>query len=746
MLEIAIQLNPRQIKKPTQLALPKKLVNEPVLERPLEGKNTIVSRFNFLFLLVMVVVVPAIGSTTEELLQDTLKSLLVSAFSLAGCLVFLFTTTKNKTAIYLHWIVLLPAGLALYSLFSMVWSHTYLGGVETVRWCIFGMIFIYAINVLNKKNITQLAWGVHIGAVVASFWTALQFWFDFSLFAQGPNPASTFVNRNFFAEFLVCTLPFSIFLLMRLRDKVTVFLLTFSFAFNVLALMMSGTRSALVCLIVLVPSSIATIYLYRKQVLSKNWNLLKISGLIALFIATIGILGVIQTTNLQLAQESGRISALDRAMARSVSVVKVEEYRSGSFSTRTLLWKATLQMIQANPVIGVGAGAWEVHVPRYQAPGSKLETDYYAHNESLQLIAEYGVVGWLFLIVLFGYLLLSAYRTWSLREVLDSTDALQRTIALTSLLMLLLVSNAGFPWRLATTGALFAVSLAILAASDRSFSPSSWQAAFIPTKTQVNFAMGVVLLCMALATYISIKAIECESKIIRAVKLAMTVNKSGRPQDPSWAPAKAEMLKLLSEGIAINPHYRKLTPIVADALATWGDWKNALWIWQSVLASRPNVVALLANITRGQLQTGDIENAKNTLEKALELQPSSTTLLTLQVLLWGQTGDEQLAAKRAKELLDLGVEDPDLLRAAYYLGLRTLSPELAIQALEIRIRTFPGQAPDGWLLLGKIYQTPNAKNEAKALHSYKSAFAAADPHKKSAVLSQIPPEYRSKVQ
>ena len=73
------------------------------------------------------------------------------------------------------------------------------------------------LNTLSRDRVPMLAWGVHWGAVVASLWAALQFWVDFNYFPQGPNPASTFVNRNFFAEFAVCTLPFSGLLLARAR-------------------------------------------------------------------------------------------------------------------------------------------------------------------------------------------------------------------------------------------------------------------------------------------------------------------------------------------------------------------------------------------------------------------------------------------------------------------------------------------------------------------------------------------------
>jgi predicted Zn-dependent protease len=118
----------------------------------------------------------------------------------------------------------------------------------------------------------------------------------------------------------------------------------------------------------------------------------------------------------------------------------------------------------------------------------------------------------------------------------------------------------------------------------------------------------------------------------------------------------------------------------------------------------------------------------------------------LQVLLLSRTGDEPKAAKLAMGLLNTGNEDPDLLRAAYYLGMRTTSPELAIKALQIRIKNSPLQAADGWLLLGKIYETPNARSEEKAFQSYKSALAAAPTKQRDAVLEQIPPKYRNKVQ
>ena len=165
-----------------------------------------------LLLSLMIAMTPALGYPGEELLQDTLKSILVSFFTLAAAFAFFLARRKSGSTLAVHAILLLPLTLMLYALGSMAWSHAYLGGVEAVRWFLFAMIVFLGLNVFTLERATHLAWGIHLGAVIASLWAALQFWFDFNFFAQGPNPASTFVNRNFFAEFAVCTLPFSVLL------------------------------------------------------------------------------------------------------------------------------------------------------------------------------------------------------------------------------------------------------------------------------------------------------------------------------------------------------------------------------------------------------------------------------------------------------------------------------------------------------------------------------------------------------
>ena len=701
-----------------------------------------------LLLSLLMFLAPALGSPTEELLQDTLKSILVSLFVLSASMVYVLGQRKQAETFVTHKLLWLPIGLMAYALGSMLWSHTYLGGVEAIRWFIFSLILFIGMNTLSHARTTHLAWGIHLGAVTASLWAALQFWSDFKLFSQGAVPASTFVNRNFFAEYLVCSLPYSVLLLTRLKDKISVFTLIFSLAFNVVALMMTGTRSALSGLVLLAVLLPFIIGLYRRQVISSGWRAWHCAALTILFIGSTIAMGSIDARNPTVIGESGTGDAIDRAIKRSLSVTNASEYTEGSFSIRAQMWRATLGMIAANPLSGVGAGAWEVQIPIYQEKDSQLEIDYYAHNEILQLLAEYGIVGWVFLLCLMFYLIWAAIKTLTNRNQPAQNEAPLRAFVLSSLLVFLLVSNAGFPWRMATTGAIFALSLAVLAASDARVGNGG---NFLLTTFRWNsihssISFLVLLPSIALAIYICQQAIVCESKIVLAVKSALTISNSGNPNDPRWAKIKQEILEDIRDGVAINPHYRKLTPIVADSLAGWGDWENAIWVWESILKSRPNVVAMLANVTRGNMQLGKFQEAQATLAQAKSIQPNAPAVEALEVMLLIRTDKKAAAAKQAKKLLRAGTSDFDLVRSAYFLGMEIRDVELATLALKIRIKNWPNQAVDAWLKLGNIYAAPEVNDKENATRSFQAAITAAGSEHKESVMAMIPAIYKQRMQ
>ena len=693
----------------------------------------------------MMFLTPAVGVPHEEMLQDTLKSIVASFAAISAGLLFFWHQRNRRDGLRWHVIMWLPLSLMVYALGSMVWSHTYLGGVEAIRWFIFSLILWLGINTLSRERQPYLIEGIHWGAVVASLWAALQFWIDFAYFPQGPNPASTFVNRNFFAEFVVCTIPFSVYLLLQAKSSARVTLMAFTLGFNIVALMMTGTRGALSAMWLLLGVVCPVIlFIFRRQFSFMSWDSGKRILACGVLLATVVSLGLIKTSNPKLIADGQYfgVTAFDRAFKRTASISTGDE----SLAIRLVMWKATGRIIQARPWTGVGAGAWEAMLPLYQSEGSQLETDYYVHNEVLQLLAEYGVTGLIFLLALFCYLLLSAWRTVKNRSPDGMSEGPVRAVALASLLAFLIVSNIGFPWRLASTGCMFALGLALLGASDaRLQSRGVAGAQRLPWRPAYSQFLAVFMIgCLALTAYISQQAAATEEKIVRAVKLSLGVSQSGDYNNPKFDKTKKEILTLTRDAVAINTHYRKITPMVADELAKWGDWKNAIWVWESVVVSRPYVVAIMSNIARGYAQLGNNAKALEYLARCEALQPKATSVRSLKVVLLSRTGKEPEGALLAKQSMEDGIYDFDLVNAAYVLGMRKGDFDMAIKGMELRNAGWPNLRPDGFIKIGGIYANQK-KDDAKALAAFKSALESAPPAEKEAIRKLVPPAYLARM-
>ncbi|MBC7468721.1 MAG: O-antigen ligase family protein [Ramlibacter sp.] len=679
---------------------------------------------------------PALGVPSEDMLQDTLKSIVVSFAALGAALLLFWRQRQRSQPLRWHAVLWLPLALMAYALGSMAWSHTYLGGVEAIRWFIFSLLLWLGLNTLSRERLPLLAWGIHGGAVIAALWAVLQFLTDFRLFPQGPNPASTFVNRNFYAEFAACTLPFSALLLMRARQRGMIALLAASSGLVIVSILMTGTRSALSAmwlqLLVLLP---AIGWLLRQQLAIGQWDNGRRLTAIGLLAVTVFGLGAIPSGNARILEEQRGSTALERGLRRTASISAGD----ASIGVRMIMWKATGTMIKARPLSGVGAGAWESVIPLYQAQGSQLETDYYVHNEFLQLVAEYGLVGWAFLLLLFAYLVAAAWRTVRDRSAEGLAEAPLRALVLCSVLALFVVSNVGFAWRMASTGAIFAACLGALAASDARLGiRGRWAAMALPWSPARSRAAAVAcVVCLALAVYITQLAAQSEQKIVKATKIAISISASGDPNNPKWDRAKADMLRLIKEGTDINPHYRKITPMVADELARWGDWRNAIWVWESVISSRPNVVAILSNIARGYASIGNLPKALEYLERARKIQPDAPAVRSLEVILLSRAGQQEKALALAREAMKGEVADYDLLNATVALARRAGDFPLAIRAIEQRMAGWPHSRAAGYVQLGNLYNT-DLHDQQQAMMAFRRALALTPPSGLEALRTQLP--------
>ncbi len=635
---------------------------------------------------------PALGARDELMLQDTLKSIVVSFGALAAGIACFWSLARTKAVPRWHPGMWLPLALMAYAVGSMAWSHAYLASVEAIRWFLFALIVFVGINSFTRERLPWLAWGIFGGGLAASVIAAMQFWFDVTWFPQGPPPASTFINRNFFAEFAVCTLPFGGVLLARARKSQMIALLAVANAVVIVAVLMTGTRAALMALwlqlLVLFPYVAIR---FRSQFAFGQWSTVSRVVAIGLLVTTVLGLGLLSTGNPAIEREGRGLTALERGLGRTASISPDDP----SLALRTVMWKATLRVIQARPLSGVGAGAWESEVPLYQEAGAQLETDFYVHNEFLQLIAEYGLIGCIFLAGLLTWLYLALKKTLVDRTDSGEAEGPWRAMVLCSLASFIVVSSIGFPWRMAATGALFAICLGVLAASDNRLRAARSTVVIPPARWarwagQAGWAgVGALSLASVLAVYISQRAAQAEEKLVRATLMAYEISGSGAPNNPRWNSKKQEMLRLAEAGIELNPHYRKITPLIADELGRWGNWREAVALWESVLASRPNIVVIMTNAARGHLVMGNHDRAQAWLDRALAIQPKAQSVLSLQVLLLGYTGQDKRALEVVRSAIADNNYDFDLVNFGYAIAMRAGDLELAQQAFRLRAQGWP---------------------------------------------------------
>ncbi len=206
---------------------------------------------------------------------------------------------------------------------------------------------------------------------------------------------SWLAHKNQFSIYLLLTIPF---LLEASRNKnIVVKILAF------LGLLLGSfyivfTRTRSVWLAILIGGIGLFIYLVSSKSTTK-----KMKRLVFILVGAgilIGSLGIVSSSELRnKVKESIYFSDYTTSSANSAKV-------------RVQIWKSTLNMIKEHP-FGVGGGNWRIHYPKYSTTPHGKKRDVFiqrAHNEYLQLAAEFGIAPILILIVLLTFLMIHLFQ------------------------------------------------------------------------------------------------------------------------------------------------------------------------------------------------------------------------------------------------------------------------------------------------------------------------------------------------
>ncbi len=81
-------------------------------------------------------------------------------------------------------------------------------------------------------------------------------------------------------------------------------------------------------------------------------------------------------------------------------VLSMKPTGDSSITTRIGIWGDSIKMIEEKPVFGFGAGAFVWHYPKYKRDSFHCKITY-THNDYLHLLVDYGVVGFLIVLLFF---------------------------------------------------------------------------------------------------------------------------------------------------------------------------------------------------------------------------------------------------------------------------------------------------------------------------------------------------------
>lgn len=691
----------------------------------------------------VMILAPATGVPSDEIYQGTYKTILM-LLGLAVALGAFFWQSRRSGRLHVPaaaWLCLL---LSAYALTSALWSHLYFAGSEAVRWLAVALLVTLGANIFSHERFHRLAWGVHAGAVCAALWAMVQFWVEFRFIQQGPNPGSTFLNRNFYAEFAAAALPFGAILLARARSNRAIAALSVSNALAILSIMMTGARASLMalCLMVLVLMPLAG-WTWRRHWAFGSWSGGQWLLAIGLLVATVAGLGSVRSGNILILEEERGATALARA-ANRIASIGPNDY---SLSVRLEMWRAGARMISDHPIAGVGAGSWQVALPLYQAGNLEFEADSNAHNEFVQLLAEYGVAGWLFLAALLAYLARAAWLTWRDHAAGSGDEAAIRVTALSSLLAAAITMLTGFGLHISPSIALVGLNLGLLAASDarlgRALPP---RGAWLPWNRAASFAgVAAAIAAFAAVAWQSARVVTGERSTVSALKLAMSVNATADPLAPALKPARDEAMRRAAVGLEMDPHERFFTGMVAEEFTKWKEYGPAARIFETMVEVRPNVPGLLTHLGILYSKMNQPDRAAVMLERARLVAPEAPSVRALDVLLHAQRGDERKALELARSALDRPAMNRDLLEAAFTLARQAGDHALAARALELRLRRWPGRnAADDYIQLGNLYEQQLGQPD-RAFEAYRQAMARAPAPARPALAARMPPAHAARL-
>ena len=314
-------------------------------------------------------------------LAETMQMTAWAVFGLAMLAGVLWLIRPSSSPLPLNWAVLLPLPFLIYALASVLWlaPAQWLAWREWLLWLQMWVVFGLGLHFGRGRPHTWVLVGTFIllglvGVMLAAYQRYVDSRWLMLGWVHGWTQAQYFLGRsagmfgipNSLAGLLELLAPLCwVLALMRSNQLKVRLFCGWLGTLLVFALVLSGSRGGWI--------SLALTFLLWALLAGRNWQR-RLVGVIFILLVTGAGLGV-----------------LDRFSIRAHE--RIQPFLEGKFEiTRPIIWKVAGQIWSDHPWLGGGAAAYNVLFDRYRPLGFKDEP-IWAHNDYLNTLSDYGMVG-----------------------------------------------------------------------------------------------------------------------------------------------------------------------------------------------------------------------------------------------------------------------------------------------------------------------------------------------------------------
>jgi O-antigen ligase/Tfp pilus assembly protein PilF len=421
-------------------------------------------------------------------------------------------------------------------------------------------------------------------------------------------------HKNQFSDYMMLLLPFLMYGAIRFEKLLKAGFIALIVMILFLIILLQ-TRSVWVGIIISTVVCVAVLLIFYRQFLlpKKSRNIIAVVSL-AIILTSAGIIafGGRQDYNSYLAK------------LRSIT-----NPNAGNNIYRLKVWGATIKMIRDNPIVGVGAGNWQLEISKYLPDLNFVQKEMNwgrPHNDYLWVLSEKGIFG----IMLYLLIFIISF-IYSFRIILGENDVKIKLITLLvmgGLISYMVVSFFTFTYERIDHQVYLAIFIAAITSIYQQQKPAK------PLKfNRYAFSIPVALILL-LGSVFSFATVRQEIHL----KNARTFLDAGK-----WNESVEEGMKARNSFRNIDPEGMPVDWVIAQAYANAGDHQKAIVYFESALQAHPNNFVVLNNVGKSYFLAGDLQNAKKSFETALTYLPNFTESLVNLASVEYTLGNKQIA-------------------------------------------------------------------------------------------------------